>query len=278
MNFKLAHFVLLFSILSVSIDSYSQTQSHNVKRVEINPPFVEKLIWQDEFDGKSLDTCNWRIETNVFVNDEWQIYTDGANIVIEDGLLKITAKKIGKEHKKGEYTSGRINSSKKREFKYGRFEIRAKLPSGVGTWPAIWLLGHDIDQIGWPRCGEIDIMEHVGLDTAVIHSSLHSPSSFGMTVNTGTKKIANYDCKFHIYGVNWTFNQLDFYIDSPDNIFYSYNPNIKNDETWPFDKPFYLILNLAIGGNWGGIKGVDDSMFPQEMLVDYVRVYQYVIK
>jgi beta-glucanase (GH16 family) len=241
-----------------------------------DPAYVPyKLIWSDEFDGTSLNTDNWSNETNVDVNNEWEKYTDGDNLSIKDGILTITAQKVGSGQHKYDYTSGRINSSGKKEFLYGRMEIRAKLPSGKGTWPAAWMLGANIGTAGWPACGELDIMEQVGYDPSLIHGSIHTPSSYGNTVNTGTLMVSDCETAFHIYGMTWTPDKIEFYVDDPANPYYTYAPSVKNASTWPFDKPCFFILNLAIGGDWGGAQGVDDSIFPVQMQIDYVRVYNY---
>lgn len=231
------------------------------------------LVWSDEFDGDTLNLKNWSYETNVDVNNEWQKYTNGNNISIKNGILTITALKIGPGQNKYDYTSGRINSSGKREFLYGRMEIRASLPSGRGTWPATWMLGSNISSLGWPACGELDIMEHVGYDSLWIQGSIHSPSSYGNTVNFGRLKIDDCESNFHNYGMNWWNDRIEYYVDDPENPYYTYKPSDRNSLTWPFDKPCFFILNLAIGGNWGGAHGVDDSIFPVNMKIDYVRVY-----
>lgn len=234
----------------------------------------EKLVWHEEFNGNSLDTACWTNEMRVHVNHEAQRYTNGENLTISGGIATLTAKKVTDGQAFGAYTSARIKTQGKKSFLYGRVEARAKLPSGLGTWPAIWMLGEDKAHVGWPACGEIDIMEHVGFDPAVIHASMHTTSSHGATVNTGTTKLPTYDTGYHVYGANWTPEKIEFYIDSPSNVFYTYNPSVKDAATWPYDKPFYIILNLAIGGDWGGKEGIDDSIFPCSMQVDYVRVYQ----
>jgi Beta-glucanase/Beta-glucan synthetase len=233
------------------------------------------LIWSDEFDSTALNTKYWSNETNVDVNNEWQKYTDGNNLTFKDGILTITAYKTGPGQHKYDYTSGRINTFGKKEFLYGRFEIRAKLPSGRGTWPATWMLGSSIGTAGWPACGELDIMEHVGYDPYWIQGSIHTPSSYGNTVNNGRKQVSDCESEFHVYGMTWTPDQIEYYVDDPKNPYYIYHPAEKNPSTWPFDKPCFVILNLAIGGNWGGAQGVDDSIFPVEMKIDYVRVYNY---
>ena len=245
--------------------------------IDIDDPYYangRKMVWYDEFEGDTLNKSWWVNETDTHVNDEKQVYTPGNNINVADGILTITAKKRGEKQEYGDYTSGRLNTEGKKEFVYGLMEIRAKLPKGRGSWPAIWMLGNRLRTVDWPACGEIDIMEHVGFDPGAIHSSLHTTSSWGDTQNSGKTHIETFDTEFHIYGLNWTPEKLEFYVDSPENIYYTYNPLIKNKDTWPFDEPFFFILNLAIGGGWGGKEGIDDSIFPCSMLVDYIRVYQ----
>ncbi len=207
-------------------------------------------------------------------NNELQFYTnaDTSNAKVKDGKLIITARKEQKENRK--YTSARLITKDKAEFKYGRIEIRAKLPSGRGTWPAIWMLGKNRVEAGWPLCGEIDIMEHVGYDKDSIHGTIHTLAYNHMK---GTQKgkaifIENPYNAFHIYTIEWTAEKIDFLVDG---VIYNHIANEHlSEKEWPFDQPFYLILNLAVGGNWGGKKGIDETVFPASMEIDYVRVYQ----
>ncbi len=235
-----------------------------------------ELVWSDEFDGSTVDMNNWTFETGAsgWGNNEWQNYTNGDNAEVKDGMLIITAKLVGAGQKVGDYTSTRLISKGKQKFTRGRMEARMKLPSGKGTWPAFWMLGENIDQVGWPNCGEIDIMEHVGYDPLNVSAALHTASSYGNTVNHKLVELIGSEENFHVYGVIWTEESMKFYIDTPDNIYYEYSPSTKNDDTWPFYKDQFFILNIAVGGNWGGAQGVDDSIFPQTMEIDYVRVYQ----
>jgi beta-glucanase (GH16 family) len=257
-------------------DGSTSTVTKNITVSNDDPTYVPfKLIWSDEFDGTTLNLNNWSNETNVDVNNEWQKYTDGNNLSFNNGILTITAQKVGPGQHKYDYTSGRINSNGKQMFLYGRFEIRAKMPSGVGTWPAIWMLGANIGTAGWPACGELDIMEHVGYDPLWVQGSIHTPSSYGNTVNFGRISIPDCESAYHIYGMTWTPSKIEYYVDDPTKPYYTYSPNTKNASNWPFDKPCFIILNLAIGGSWGGAKGVDDSIFPVSMQVDYVRVFNY---
>jgi beta-glucanase (GH16 family) len=226
------------------------------------------LVWEDNFNGTSPDTTSWNHETANpgWVNNELQRYTRGENVELAHGNLLITAKK-----ENNEYTSGRINTKGKRIFTYGLIEIKAKIPQGTGTWPALWMLGQNIDQAGWPACGELDIMEHVGKHPDFIHCSIHNTSGHGDTPYTGILEIKDPFGTFHIYGMEWTREFISFFIDGK--LVYHYQPEVKNQDNWPFDKPCFLIFNVAIGGDWGG-PVVDDKMFPAVMDVDWVKVYQ----
>lgn len=246
--------ILLFLFISISLFSQSKKGY--------------SLVWKDDFKGNSLDTTDWNNEVANpgMVNNELQRYTNASNIELSKGKLLIIAK-----NENNEYTSARINTKGKQIFTYGLVEIKAKLPEGTGTWPALWMLGQNIDQVGWPACGELDIMEHVGKHPDFIHSTIHNPSGYGATPYTGILKIQNPFSKFHIYGMEWTKEFIDFFIDGK--LVYHYQPEVKNPDTWPFDKPFFLIFNIAIGGDWGG-PVVDDQLFPAVMTVDWVKVYQ----
>ncbi|MGC9150897.1 MAG: family 16 glycosylhydrolase [Microbacter sp.] len=246
-------------------------------RVDYNPSNIpSNLTWSDEFNGTTLDMTKWNFDLGQsgWGNNELENYTN-SNDSISNGILYIIAKLVGPGQTVGSYTSCRINTAGKESMTYGRIEVSAKLPVGKGTWPAFWMLGSDFGSIGWPGCGEVDIMEEVGYDPGNIHGSIHTPSSYGNTVNTGTKMVSSCSSQYHIYGVIWTPVAIRFYIDDPSNIYYTYNPATKNASTWPFDNPCFIILNLAIGGNWGGVQGVDDSIFPQYYSIDYVRVYSF---
>jgi beta-glucanase (GH16 family) len=238
-----------------------------------------KLTWADEFDVNGLpDSAKWSFETkgNVYGwgNNELQFYTEkeAGNAFVENGILKIVAKQDSIEGKG--YTSARLITHNKASFTYGRMEIRAKLPAGRGLWPAIWMLGDNIHEKGWPLSGEIDIMEHVGYEKDSIYGTIHSDSYNHIKKTEKTKAIFLADpyTDFHIYGIEWTPEKIEFFVDEQ-----VYNTVINehlSEKEWPFDQPFYFILNLAVGGNWGGKMGVDETVFPATMEVDYVRVYQ----
>ncbi|WP_261376360.1 glycoside hydrolase family 16 protein [Gillisia sp. Hel_I_86] len=229
------------------------------------------LIWADEFneDGGPKNS-NWAYDTGAggWGNNEAEYYTTRTdNVIVENGFLKIIAKK--EDYEGANYTSARLKTQGKFDFKYGKVEVRAKLPSGGGTWPAIWMLGSNITTVGWPACGEIDIMEHVGNNVGRVSSAIHTPSSFGNTQNVGATNVSSVTSEFHVYGVEWTAQKIAFSIDG--NVFYTYSPSVKNAQTWPFDKEQFIILNVAMGGNLGG--DIDPEFTEGIMEIDYVRVY-----
>ncbi len=240
-----------------------------------------KLYWSDEFSYNGLpDSTKWTFETggNGWGNNEKQYYLQNSinNSFVQNGVLNIVALKEKFENL--DYTSAKITTYKKLNLHYGKIEVMAKLPRGKGTWPAIWMLAETIQngKEGWPLCGEIDIMEHVGKDSNVIHTSLHSQlyNHIKQTQITHFETLNNVFDYFHKYGIEWTSKSIKFIFD--DKLFYESskgeNGRVQNNAGWPFDKPFYLILNLAIGGNWGG--EIDNSIFPCEMQIDYVRIYK----
>ncbi|MDJ0645509.1 MAG: family 16 glycosylhydrolase [Flavobacteriaceae bacterium] len=227
-----------------------------------------KLVWSDEFEGNALDTLNWNIREAKpgWVNNELQEYVKHGTIAVTDGNLKITAKK-----EDSRYISGRIYSKGKREFQYGKMEFRAKLPSGNGTWPALWMLGSNIQEVGWPSCGEIDIMEHIGRLQNIVHGTVHTKRKAGAHPNTGGLKINTASSDFHTYTIEWDQEKILFFIDGFN--YYTYAPKEKTAQNWPFDQPFYFIINFAVGGNWPGFD-IEDEKLPQSLEVDYVRVFQ----
>lgn len=235
-----------------------------------------QLIWSDEFDGTEVNLDNWNflLWDAGRVNEEWQQYIEHSeNYKIEDGKLYITATKIG-DNQMGGFNSTRLNSAGKQEFKYGRIEFRAKMPSGKGVWPALWMLGSNIEEVGWPKCGEIDIMEYVGFQPDTTHNNVHTQYQSGTTDFHNIIPLVTVEEEFHNYGMVWNKDSIKFYIDTPENITGIYAPEVKTEDNWPFNQHFYLIINLAVGGTWGGTKGVDENIFPQTMVVDYVRIYQ----
>ena len=262
----------------------------------ISHPFVnaqeknDKLVWSDEFNYTGLpDPTKWDYEEGFVRNKELQFYTVGRekNARVEDGMLIIEAHKedyifnktirrnrnpLGSDT--ASYTSAALITQGTASWVYGRIEIRAKLPTGYGMWPAIWMLGTNIREMGWPMCGEIDIMENVGYEPNLIHANIHTRSyNHSIGTNKGSSiEIAKPFNSFHVYAIDWTQDRIDFYVD--DSKYFTFENEGKGMEEWPFDLPQYLLLNIAIGGSWGGQKGIDNAIFPQKMFVDYVRVYQ----
>lgn len=233
-----------------------------------------ELVWQDEFDQEGTpDPNNWGYNIgngeNGWGNNESQYYTDRLeNAKVENGVLKITAKR--EDYEGFGFTSARLLTANKFDFTYGRIDVRAKLAGGGGTWPAIWMLGSSIGMVGWPACGEIDIMEYTGNNPGKVQSALHTSSSFGNTVNHKSVPISNETTEFHTYSIIWTEESIVFLLD--DEAYYTYDPTPKNNKNWPFTKEQFIILNIAIGGNLGG--EIDPNFQSSTMEIDYVRVYQ----
>ncbi|WP_405326202.1 family 16 glycosylhydrolase [Leeuwenhoekiella sp. LLG6367-2.1] len=245
------------------------------KPVEGSGPVAEEdtfpnLLWSDEFDANGApDASKWTYDIGNgqvgWGNNEVQYYTDRSeNVIIEDGVLKITARR--ENYMGQEFTSARLKTEGLQEFTFGRVEVRAKLPQGVGTWPAIWMLGADYQTNPWPGAGEIDIMEHVGRNQNEVLSTLHYPGNSGANGITESTTVSDVATTFHTYSVEWTETQIRFFVD--DQLFHLF----ENDSTKPFDKDFFMILNVAMGGTLGG--NVADSFTESSMEVDYVRVYQ----
>ncbi len=248
-----------------------------------------RLVWSDEFASPGRpDSAKWSYEAGFIRNREAQYYTTdrAENARVENGMLVITARKerfpnprAGADQRNNDrqfadYTSASLHTRGKGEWSSGRLEVRAKLPGGRGTWPAIWMLGTNIGEVGWPACGEIDIMEHVGFEPGRIEAHVHT-KRFNHMVGTdrgGHIDIEDATRAFHVYRVDWHPDRLEFFVDNRPYFTYERPPG--GDEVWPFDKPHYLILNLAIGGTWGGRQGIDDAIFPCDYKIDYVRVFE----
>jgi beta-glucanase (GH16 family) len=236
----------------------------------------KKLVWSDEFSVNGLpDSAKWNYDVggHGWGNNELQYYTskNTRNARVEKGFLIIEAHKeqIGDN----KYSSARLVTKGKGDWTYGRIEVRAKLPKGVGTWPAIWMLA-STPKITWPDDGEIDIMEHVGYNQGTIHASAHTKKYFHSigTQKTGTVSVPDCSETFHIYMLEWDKETIKMFVDQKP--YFTFKNEHTGNEAWPFDKPFHLLLNIAVGGSWGGQKGVDEKVYPQQMIVDYVRVYQ----
>jgi beta-glucanase (GH16 family) len=249
-------------------------------------PANAHLVWSDEFDVAGLpDGGKWSYDTERnsagWYNNELQYYSNAraGNSRVENGMLVITARRedlstVGLPDWSGQkYSSARLITRDKASWTYGFIEVRAKLPCGTGTWPAIWTLSNP-PQSAWPDDGEIDIMEHVGFDPGVVHGTVHTGAYNHTRGNqrSATKTVADACDEFHRYQLNWTRDRITIGID--DRNYYQYSNDGSGNAEWPFDSPQFLILNIAVGGDWGGQMGVNDSVFPVEMQVDYVRVYQ----
>ena len=273
----------------LSFKSGTYTKEYIVKQAKKEEPnYVPvgyNLVWSDDFDDKPntdytypLPNKEWSFETgnHGWGNNEPQYYIDrvldkDTVAKIKDGSLLITAFKLATPYQGSDYISARMNTVK--AWKYGYFEMAAKLPGGRGTWAAFWMLPKNFQN--WPLDGEIDIMEYVGYRPNVTQSSVHTDVYNHMigTERTATKQIVNAETEFHIYALKWTEDEIIGYVDG-EKYFEFKNDHKGNKQTWPFNEPFYLKLNLAIGGNWGGLQGIDASIFPVCYEIDYVRVYQ----
>jgi len=241
-----------------------------------------KLVWEDNFDSEGHpDPSNWDYDVADgcphvcgWGNNELQYYTksDLSNARVENGHLIIEAHKADKGTK--EYTSARLVTRGKQAWRNGKIEIRAKLPTGLGTWPALWMMSEDNSYGGWPRSGEIDIMEHVGYNPDTIFGTVHTEAfnhGIGTQVGAGVYE-SDSESEFHNYSIIWTDESISWFIDG--NQYHEFHNKNKSYKEWPFDKPFHLIMNIAVGGNWGGKHGVDSTIFPQKMAVDFVKVYE----
>jgi beta-glucanase (GH16 family) len=235
-----------------------------------------KLVWSDEFNYKGLpDSTKWNYEVggHGWGNHELEYYTARRpeNARVENGMLIIEARKENFEGM--HYTSARLVTKGKGDWQYGKIEVRAKLPRGRGTWPAIWMLG-STTPLKWPDDGEIDIMEHVGFHQGFIHGSIHCRKYYHSIGTQKTDTIEVNDCSetFHVYGLEWNAERVKVSVDG--HVYFSFANEHTGYEAWPFDNKMFLLLNIAVGGDWGGQQGVDDSIWPQKMEIDYVRVWQ----
>ncbi len=247
-----------------------------------------KLAFKDEFNKRAnspVDTSKWTAEIGGkgWGNEELQYYTDSIENAYHDGngSLVIKAVKIAPSsnlecwYGACQYTSARLITKKKFDQKYGRFEARIKIPAGQGMWSAFWMLGSNIDEVGWANCGEIDIMENIGREPSTVHGTIHGPGYMGIAGLTSSYNLKNnqkFADDFHVYATEWTEKEIKFFVDG--NLYKTLTPNdIPEGKKWVYDNPFFMILNLAIGGNWGG-KPDKTTNFPGIMKIDYVRVYK----
>ena len=260
--------------------NYNENSTDDYNCIYDNAPENYTLVWNDEFNSPEIDLSRWNFETwgaGVFNNEDQAYSSRSDNSYIEDGKLIIKALK--ENYNGADYSSARLTTQNKGDWTYGRMEIRAKLPTGLGTWPAIWMMPTNSVYGGWPNSGEIDIMEHIGCDNGNVHGTIHcneynfinntqqGGSIDNILANTGS----NVD-EFHTYSIEWNENSINWYVDNIN--YFTYNKSGVDYTTWPFDQSFFIILNLAIGGDWGGICSFESTSFPQILEIEYVRVYQ----
>jgi beta-glucanase (GH16 family) len=282
MNFKVKCFFVVFFIAVNVLFSQKKIPINKTSDTVIDSLEGYHLVWHDEFEGTTINSNNWKHRIGPYdYNGEVQYYTDRPeNSYIENGKLVIVARNenfVGAEGTR-EFTSARIVTDDLAEWKYGKFVVRAKLPKGIGTWPAIWMMPTDQSVYGtWPNSGEIDIMEHVGHDQDKIHGTIHTKK---YNHRAGTAKgnsifVPGVSDDFHDYSVEWTEDFIKIFVDTTH--YFTFENEYKTWEEWPFDQKFYFILNIAVGGGWGGQQGIDTSAFPVKMEIDYARVYQKTV-
>ncbi|TQI69159.1 glycosyl hydrolase family 16 [Gramella sp. Hel_I_59] len=245
-----------FLILCLVLVSAACAQEKIIFEEDFNADTLNMEIWNYEEGDGCPDLCGWG-------NNEKQIYNRDY-VALEDGKLVITAEKKGDT-----YYSGKINSKDNVEFTYGVIEVKAKLATGKGLWPAIWMLGADISEVGWPASGEIDIVEYIGREPGIVFTSLHTPASHGNTINTKKTKITDIEEGYHTYKAVWTPDYIKFFVDG--NQLYRFTPENYNEDEYPFKKDFYFLINMAVGGNLGGAE-IDESALPDKFYIDHIKV------
>ncbi|NNE98170.1 MAG: glycoside hydrolase family 16 protein [Pyrinomonadaceae bacterium] len=283
---KMSIFVFLLFIL---IPIQFENPEAGINRADSDDGY--ELVWSDEFRGSgSPDPAKWGFELGYVRNFEAQYYTNRKeNVRIANGKLIIEARKERirnndfvspkdknwrKRKRISEYTSASVTTKGLAEWKYGKIEVRARLPKGVGAWSAIWMLGEDLDELDWVKSGEIDIMENVGFDPNVVLGTVHT-EAFNYengTERSGKIKIKDPHREYHDYAIEWTPGKIEFAVDGA--VYYRFRNAKRSYAEWPFDQKFHLKINTAVGGTWGGRKGIDVGSFPLRMYIDYVRVYQ----
>lgn len=277
---KISAFICSMLILGPVVAGAQGTAAHKQK-VAGSHADRGTLVWSDEFNGNHLDPKKWVAVTNDsgYGNNEQEYYTSRpANVQVDNGILLLTARREKYTGKNGQtrlYTSGRIETRGRFELKYGRVEARIKMPRGQGIWSAFWMLGSDYARVGWPNCGEIDIMENVGFEPSEVHGSLHGPGYSGSNPLTGVYTLPDgrhFSDGYHTFAAEWSPHAIRFYVDGV--LYETQTPkDIPAGRAWAFDHPFYIILNVAVGGFWPGYPNAT-TRFPQTMKVDYVRVYR----
>jgi beta-glucanase (GH16 family) len=261
--------ILLLAVLGSACSSLSLTN----QPTPIAVPDGWNLIWHDEFDGKAIDSQNWTYDLGAggWGNGEAQYYTSRPeNARLENGMLVIEARQ--EKYEDSYYTSARLKTQGLQNFQYGRIEARLKVPSGKGLWPAFWMLGSSFNGSNWPDCGEIDIMEYIGREPDLILGTLHGPGYSGaLGISAWNRQTYNIADDYHTYAIEWEADEIRWYYD--DAHYHTVTRVDVGDREWVFDQPFFIILNLALGGQLPGPVGLD-TVFPNQYLVDYVRVYE----
>lgn len=265
---RLTKTMLFISMITFSFYSCDTDETQTVTT-------FDNLVFEENFEGDQLDMNIWDYEIGTgadgWGNRELQYYTDRPeNIKVEDGILTITARQ--ESFQGSGYTSARILTKDKYSQRYGRIEARMKMPWGRGLWPAFWMLGENIDEVGWPQTGEIDIMEYRGQDPTIVHGSVHGPGYSAGEAVTKTYNLENdrFDTDFHVFGIEWGENYINYYVDD-----FLYNRITPEDVTgeWVFNEPFYMLINMAVGGTFVGSPS-PQTVFPQTLEVDYIRIYE----
>ena len=267
-NKKIKRSYILICLMTISLISCDQDESQDVTN-------FNNLVLEEDFENGGIDTSIWTFEIgtgqNGWGNNELQYYTDRhENAKVEDGKLIITAREESFEG--SSYTSARLITKEKFEVQFGRIEARMKMPWGRGIWPAFWMLGNNIDEVSWPQTGEIDIMEYRGQDPTIVHGSVHGPGYSAGNAITKSFNLQNdrLDTGFHTYGIEWGKNYINFYID--DSLYNRITPDDITGE-WVFNKPFFMLVNMAVGGTFVGSPS-EDTVFPQTLEVDYIKVFE----
>lgn len=284
-SLEVARLFRLLNILIIALTfiTFTSCETLEAQKMEVNSQNW-KLIWADEFNGTELDKTKWKFDignNNGWGNNELQYYTDGKNIFFENGMLVIEARRedIKSGGRTYNYTSTRIKTENLFEVQYGKIEARIKVPQGKGLWPAFWMLGSNFRYVGWPLCGEIDIMEFLGHDKWTVYGTVHGPKYSGSqgisrAFRLDATKDKPFTQEFYIFGILWNENEIVWYVN--DKIYHRVTKESleKQGKAWVFDQPFFIILNLAVGGNWPGYPDFE-TPFPAHMYIDYVRVYEY---
>lgn len=261
-----------------SAGSFAACNPERSKSVDMNDSFEWELVWEEDFEGdslQSLDTTDWTYDigrgANGWGNGELQYYTDRIRNAHMDGSGHLLIRAYREGYEGAEYTSARVKTKDKFEQRYGKFEARIQPPTGLGIWPAFWMLGSNIDEVGWPQCGEIDIMEVIGEAPNEIHGSLHGPGHSAGEAISETYRLqeGNFDEDFHVFSVEWSPDSIVFLVDEKQ---YQTVKREGINGQWVYNTPFFMLINLAIGGTYVGYPAPDET-FPKEMKIDYIRVY-----